>query len=129
MSLEDMKWSAQNGEITQVRDYMEKGADINATDSVDRQLIHYAADYGKLDIVEMLVNEYNANINAVDKHGNTPLINAAFEGHVPVVKFLVDKGAKKDIKGPNDMTALMAVESADIFEDSRAAIVALLQEK
>jgi len=128
-TVETLKWAAQNGEFKQVKDACEApGFDINATDSVDRQLIHYVADYGQKEILEYLINVQNANINAVDKHGNTPLINAAFEGHSSCVKLLLDHNAKKDLKGPNDLTAYGAVCIADISEEQRNIIKDLLKD-
>ena len=52
-----------------------------------------AADYGNVAMVRQLLDQ-GANINARDKHGDTALMAAAFEGHADVVKLLLEKGAK-----------------------------------
>ena len=46
------------------------------------------------------------DVNAVNNHGNTALHNAAFIGALNVIQFLVDNGAKLDLKNQKDMTPL-----------------------
>jgi len=112
---DELKWSAQNGDLENLKLACDKpDFDINGTDSNGRQLIHCAADYGQKEILDYLISSKKANVNAVDKHGNTPLLNAVFEGHTLCVKFLLDKNADKSMKGPGDVTAYEAAESDDI---------------
>ncbi len=47
-------------------------------------------------MVKYLVEEKNADVNAKDNYGNTPLHWAAGRGHLPVVRYLIEKGAKVD---------------------------------
>ena len=60
----------------------------------------YATDqseqYNKYSIVEDLI-KLKANVNATDKHNNTPLYNSAFDGDAESVKILIENGA--DIEG------------------------------
>ena len=44
----------------------------------------------------MLV-ERGADVNARSNDGWTPLMSAAYEGHVNIAKFLIDKGADVDV--------------------------------
>ena len=86
--------------------------------SMGRTALHYAADFGHIDIVAYLVNESfkrfctgisrcylsaseslfkfplnsslcNADVNAKDAHGITPLLAAVFEGHMNIVRLLL----------------------------------------
>ena len=51
-----------------------------------------------------------ANVNAVDKNGNTPLMEAAVEGYHQVVVHLLDKGANPGMKNMDGDTALTLAE-------------------
>ena len=48
-----------------------------------------------------------ADINALDEHGQTALMNAAHKGHLEVVRLLVERGAALNHTAKHDLTALM----------------------
>lgn len=54
--------------------------------------LHIAASGGNLDVVEYLVKEDNADIEARDINGCTPLHSASHEDHLSVVEYLVRNG-------------------------------------
>jgi hypothetical protein len=56
--------------------------------------------------VAKLLLEHGADPNAQDKHGNTPLHDAAFEGHVGIIKLLLDHGADPTAKNKDGDTPL-----------------------
>jgi ankyrin repeat protein len=49
-----------------------------------------------LEVVEILL-KLGADVNAVDKHGETAMHGAAYRNHPKVVQFLAEKGAKIDV--------------------------------
>ena len=51
--------------------------------------------------------EEGSDINSLDKHGQTALMNAAYRGDVKLVRVLVDHGAKLDHTAKYRLTALM----------------------
>jgi hypothetical protein len=53
-----------------------------------------------------LILELGANVNAVDKNGDTALHGAAFRGANPLVQFLADSGATLNIKNNRDWMPL-----------------------
>ena len=64
-----------------------------------------AAKNGKLDIIKQLIDQVNINcVDALMK--NSALMWAASNGHLYVVEFLVEKGAKVDMKTNDGRTAL-----------------------
>ncbi|KAI0080300.1 ankyrin [Panus rudis PR-1116 ss-1] len=65
----------------------------------------------------------NADVNKRDEYGYTPLHLACDRGHLSVVKLLLEHGADRSIKDPDDLTAL---ELASIAEHDE--IVAALRE-
>jgi len=78
-----------------------------ATRSAETDALLRAATAGNADIVRSLLVSPNVDVNGVDDHGNTPLIEAARFGHDEVVAALLM--AKADVKTRNDegKTALM----------------------
>lgn len=110
----EAKWSVQNGDLDKVKQAVSQaGFDINADVGMGRALIHCAADYGQTEVLEFLIAN-GANVNAKDKHGITPLLNAIFEGHTASVKLLLSKGADKTVKAPSGESALESAEKDEI---------------
>ena len=54
---------------------------------------HRFAPTGMLAAVKYLIEELDADVNASDNEGNTALHNAAARGDVPMIEYLVSKGA------------------------------------
>lgn len=52
--------------------------------------IHFASDYGQLEVLQYLVSR-GADLETKDKHGIAPILAAIWEGHAQCVKFLIDK--------------------------------------
>ncbi len=79
--------------------------------------------------VRYLIEECNADVNAADHEGNTPLHNAAARGDVEMIKYLVSKGA--DVTAVNRegyTTADMAngpVQRIQPFPEARDLLVSL----
>ncbi len=76
-----------------------------------------AAVYGKLERVKTLIEKEGVDVNAREtqtKIGGTALILAAEEGHLEVVKYLINKGADINAKADNGNTALMYLQLKDI---------------
>ena len=69
--------------------YLFQGMNVNA-DIDGRSPLHYAADYGQIEVLQYLVSK-GANGNAKDKHGISVLLAAIWEGHTNCVKFLIQK--------------------------------------
>lgn len=50
-------WAIKNGDLDQVKDFVEKkGFDVN-TQINTRSLLHYAADYGQSDVLQYLIDK------------------------------------------------------------------------
>ncbi|KAG0671947.1 phosphate system positive regulatory protein pho81 [Maudiozyma exigua] len=66
---------------------------INEQDIYKRTPLHYAADLGKLDSLEMIINSgLVQTIDNVDNNSKTPLILAIINNHNDIVKFLLIHG-------------------------------------
>ena len=82
---------------------LQSGFDVNAELLNGRNPLHYAADYGQVDVIEYLLTKgANIDVSGVsyditillqlpDKHGITALLAAIFEGHTECVRLLISK--------------------------------------
>jgi ankyrin repeat protein len=78
--------NAETGNLSMVKDAIEKGANIHANED---GALRFASTNGHLEVVKYLV-EHGANISAVY---NYALYQASTNGHLEVVKYLVENGA------------------------------------
>jgi uncharacterized protein len=78
-----------------------------ATRSPETDTLFRAATAGDADTVRSLLASPNADVNGVDEHGNTPLMQAARFGHDDVVTALIISKANVNVKNDQGKTALM----------------------
>ncbi|WP_353271056.1 ankyrin repeat domain-containing protein [Wolbachia endosymbiont (group A) of Alloplasta piceator] len=78
------------GRLSDVRELLEKGANIEARDSDGYTSLHRAAEGGHLEIIRFLIDK-GANIGAKNKDGKNPLDVANDLGKTEVVNFLGPK--------------------------------------
>ena len=72
---------------------IKKGVNTDiVVDEYGRTPLHWAAEYGHLEIVKVLI-ENKANVNEADNNGRAPLHWVIEQKNVEMVKFLMDKGA------------------------------------
>lgn len=69
-------------------------------------LLFRSVRMGKYDEARMWLN-YGANPNARDKFGNTPLMQAAWEGNATIIRILLNYGADINATNNYNQTALM----------------------
>ncbi|BFZ04847.1 hypothetical protein BsWGS_07886 [Bradybaena similaris] len=106
-------WKVKNGELTDIKKFVEEeGVDVNK-EVQGRLPLHYAADYGQAEVLLYLLSK-GANINAPDKYGITPLLSAIFEGHTAIVKLLLAWGANKSGKSPDGASYIDCAEKDEI---------------
>lgn len=74
-------------------------------------LLMWAAGYGNVDTVEMLVNR-GAAFDLTDDRGKSALMMAAENGHADVVSFLLNSGADADVRDIDGRTARDLAEKA-----------------
>lgn len=84
---------------------IENGDENISSKSNDRTILHLAAFYGKLNIVECLLEE-DCELNAADEHGNTALHLAAQKGHQDVLLYLIQAKAKINVQNNEGNTCL-----------------------
>jgi cytohesin len=88
-----------------VKDFLAKGADVNAKDWDGWTSLDNAISNGHKEIVELLIAS-GADVNAKDGDGFTPLVFAVDNGHKEIVEILIAKGADVNAKDGDGWTPL-----------------------
>jgi uncharacterized protein len=89
-----------------------KGIDLNQANMTNETPLMFAALYGLLPEVKILVNQKDVPVN---RSGWTPLHYACTNGHLQIAQFLLEKGAVVDAPSPNETTPLMmAIRAGNI---------------
>lgn len=116
------------GDLKQVKDLLDEGADVHAKDAHGVTALWLASKFNHPDVVRLLLDN-GAEVNAKDKDGVTALIEAcSFEpsgGKLGVVRLLLERGADVNAKDNSAVTALMHASSGEDDPD----IVRLLLDK
>ncbi|PKN33271.1 MAG: hypothetical protein CVU61_14230 [Deltaproteobacteria bacterium HGW-Deltaproteobacteria-19] len=107
------------GDGPAVTSFLNQGSDVNEKGADGFTPLHWAAYYGKADIITLLVSR-GANVNASSPYG-TPLTLASQYGFTAAVKALLDAGADPSIKDASGQTAAGYAQQGGFTE-----IVALL---
>lgn len=81
------------------------GASPKAVNEDGASAMHVAARLNNVTALEIL-HRYGGGLHECDKHGNTPLLAAAGEGHVEAAQFLMGKGAPPNARNNATETAL-----------------------
>jgi len=97
-----------------VRFLLDHGAAVNAATKRKQTTLGAAAMYGSEPMVKLLVSK-GADVNAADDRGYSPLMNAAYAETMPagVVKLLLDRGARTDVRGEDETPAMLAAKRGD----------------
>jgi ankyrin repeat protein len=90
------------GNIPAVQTLLAKGAHVNRPGWT---ALHYAAAGGHDEIVALLLDK-SAYIDAASPNKTTPIMMAAYRGHIYTVKLLLDEGADATLKNEQGMTAI-----------------------
>ncbi len=99
---------------TKTVDYLinAKGIDLNQPNMTNETPLMFAALYGQMSEVKILVDQKQVPVN---RSGWTPLHYACTNGHLEISQFLLDKGAAVDAPSPNETTPLMmAIRAGNI---------------
>ena len=81
--------AVSSGAIEKVVELLNKGAEVNASETRSCSPLHFAAIEGYAEIASLLL-KHGANVNAQDNTGLRPLHYAAWYGYTEVVKLLLD---------------------------------------
>ncbi|OWZ11889.1 Histone-lysine N-methyltransferase [Phytophthora megakarya] len=118
---QELRLACGRGHIDLVRELISRGCNPNARDASGWSALHYAADYGQLKVINVLIEMTTPrsedserderkvstlDINARDGHGWTPLMCAAANDHIDVVQRLLALGADVSLTSADHRSAL-----------------------
>jgi hypothetical protein len=90
---------------------LDRGANVDATDSLKHTPLQMAAEYGNADVAALLL-DHGADVDARDIAGATPLEWAALRGNKKVVLLLINRGALVNAQASTGKTALHLAATA-----------------
>jgi uncharacterized protein len=117
--------ACSTSDVALVRELLDLGADPKLTNGDGTTPLLAAAGVGvgapeeaagsepeALEVLQLLLKT-GANVNAVDKNGETAMHGAAYRNHPKVVQFLADKGAKIEVWNQKNKTGLTPLVIAE----------------
>jgi hypothetical protein len=104
--------AASADDLAGVEAALRGGADINARADYGDTALNIACQNGRLALATRLI-EAGAAIENLGGADLTPLMNAVFGGHVPLVRLLLDKGARI-----NDDLLMSVGQKVSILEEN-----------
>jgi ankyrin repeat protein len=113
--------SIRNNDLASLRTLV-KTLDVNVKDQRESTPLMYAAAYGSLDAMQLLIGA-GADVNAKNAFAVTPLLWCTND--VSKVRLLVDKGADVNARSKQSMTPLLIAA----LHDGASPVVKLLLEK
>ena len=105
-----LRSAVRAGSVDGVKKAIANGANVNAKGyrsygSLVKPPLHYAAQYGHKEIVQLLISK-GANVKAKTDDGRTPLHSAAAKEHKDIAELLIEKGADVNAKSNEGKTPL-----------------------
>jgi hypothetical protein len=111
----DLIDAVRGGDLFKVKFLLDKGADVNYSNSRGWFALLFAVEFGGIGIC-MLLLESGANVNQSDEEGWTPLMYAVFCYKINIIKLLLVRGANVNYINKYGATALShALRKPDIF--------------
>ena len=114
--------AAMGGNLDVVRELVASGTDVNAPQGDGMTALHWAAERGDTEMVDLLVVA-GARLDAVTRNGRyTPLHLAGSEGYALVIRLLLEAGADPNARSSTDATPLHFAAGSGIVEAVRTLL-------
>lgn len=108
--------ASKAGNKNVVQTLLAQGVHPNSKDKQGRTLLWWSASAGRVPITNLLLKQECMELNESDNNGWTPLHVASSNGHVEVVKLLLDKRADFSVTNTNGRTPLHVTSSNEHVE-------------
>ena len=105
-----LKELIESGDILVLRFLLNPVYNYNIiTHDGESSILHSAAFAGRLEPVQLIINNNLVDINHRDNLGRTPIMMACLFGNNKIIEYLLSKGADPNIPSVNDMTVIEAL--------------------
>eukprot|EP00397_Hematodinium_sp_SG-2012_P017414 GEMP01017805.1.p1 GENE.GEMP01017805.1~~GEMP01017805.1.p1 ORF type:complete len:551 (+),score=149.73 GEMP01017805.1:560-2212(+) len=92
-------------------------AQVNSyRDDRGNSVLHMAAWNARLEICELLMDEYALKVDVRDQKGWTPLQLASFYGHKKIITFLLSRGADRELRNAYNKNAIDLSKDVEVKE-------------
>lgn len=125
VSIGAMGTAASHGQAQVVQALIDAGVDVNASGVAGLSMIAYATQFAcleqdmdpmrQVEVIEVLV-KHGLDLNAADRLGNTALISAVQSCPLPIIKKMLDAGAKPDPRNAQHFTPLKMALVSDHWD-------------
>lgn len=101
-----LHWAAVRGCIAVADVLLQNGARIEAADFNGYRAVHVAAQFGQTTFLNHIIAKYNADFDAPDNDGRSPLHWAAYKGFTDTVRLLLFRDASQGRQDKEGCTPL-----------------------
>lgn len=113
--------AAEQGDVTQITEILNKGIDINVADEQGRTAAMIAT-YGNFPEVVKVLIAHGADINIRDNIKNNPFLYAGAEGYLEILRLAIEAGADPTILNRFGGTALIPASEHGYVENVRVIL-------
>lgn len=124
-TLMDLLWAVKNGDLEKVQEIVDNQPDKNYIINKEvegRKYIHYASDYGQLDVLKYLIAN-GAHKDDEDQYGIRPIQAAIWEDNIAIVQYLLSLGVSRrgllKLADSDDMRNLLKPRNKEEEEEDR----------
>ena len=120
--------ASEKGHAPVVRALLAAGADVRARNNHNRTALHWASYHGRTEALRELLKSHDAELNAQDDDGDSPLMDACTKGHLMAATALIAFGADVNLLN-NAGRSPLAYARALPQSKAQRALVAILEER
>jgi hypothetical protein len=120
-TISDLLKAAGRNDISQVKNLLDEGLDVNGKNKNGWSALMIAASQGNIEMLKLLI-EKGAAVDEKNAQGQTPLIFAAHWGHADVVRLLIQQGVNVNLQMNDGWTALIDSISMEHTEVAKILI-------
>ncbi len=99
--------AVKNGDVAKVRTILDNDPSmLTAKDDIGKTPLHWAAGKNQLEVMKVLLDEYNINVNIRNANNGTPLHVAASQANPEAALILIEHGADVNARTLNNSVPL-----------------------